>query len=61
MDELEENGYVRIAAQVAYTFHLDPVDILKSNYFDWATRVAAKRYVLAELEKQRQKQQSTKK
>lgn len=36
-------------------FHIDPVDVLKTDYFTWAVRLAALNVAVEELEKANQK------
>jgi hypothetical protein len=47
--KMKENPFVRSAALIASRFNMDPIVVLKSNYFEWAIRSAAANYV-AELE-----------
>jgi hypothetical protein len=46
IDELEEMGPVRMAGIIGDRFKIDPIDVLKSTYTDWAIRAAACRYVV---------------
>lgn len=36
---------------MAYEFKVDPVTMLKSDYFDWALRLAAMKYIGEQREK----------
>lgn len=52
---MEGDNAVKAAAVVAYTFHMDPVQVLDGSYFDYALRVAAKNYVSKQIQKERDK------
>ena len=57
IDRLAEDGRVKMAAKVAYQFHIDPVKVLDGTLFEFALRVAASEYVseveAAEMEQAR--------
>lgn len=42
------------AAHIGYTFHIDPVAVLNSDWFDWSVRVAAMSVIADALERQKQ-------
>jgi hypothetical protein len=38
---LSEDDRIKVAALIGHAFHIDPLDILDADYFEWAVREAA--------------------
>jgi hypothetical protein len=49
---LGEDARVQQAAIIGYTFKQDPLEVTKSDMFDWCFRVAATNYVIEERAKE---------
>lgn len=52
-----EDGRLQAAAYVAGTFHLDPIEVLQADYFDWIIRISAANYYNRKVEEEQQKGQ----
>lgn len=65
---MQDAPVLKLSAQIAYTFHIDPLQVMKANRFEWAARIAAYRHIQkieaekaveAKAEAERQKNQSS--
>jgi len=48
---LEEDARVQMAGMIGRYFRIDPVLVLKADYFEWAVRVAAVNYATEQEQK----------